>query len=134
VRVCAYPDCSTLVDHGYCPEHTAHGAAQAKAATANADPPRARDPRSLKPAPEQQPTATDRGYDARWRATRKRYLVVHKRCERCGQPATHVHHKDELGPLGPNGHAWSNLEALCGTCHKGHHADETGWGTTAGRR
>lgn len=31
--------------------------------------------------------------------------------------AEHVHHIDNLGPLGPHGHDWDNLMGLTQTCH-----------------
>lgn len=63
---------------------------------------------SLRPSPEQ------RGYDSRWRRTRKRYLREHPTCEEpsCTAPSTDVHHRDGLGPLGPLGHDFRNLLAL----------------------
>lgn len=66
------------------------------------------------------PNSHQRGYDHRWQRTRGEYLAAHPTCERvdCAAPARDVHHLDGLGPLGPRGHDWSNLEALCGTCHK----------------
>lgn len=60
-----------------------------------------------------------RGYDSKWRRTRGRYLSHHPTCEEpgCPQRATDVHHKDGLGPTGPMGHKWANLEALCHSHH-----------------
>lgn len=77
------------------------------------------------------PNARRRGYDYRWSRTRKRYLATHPGCERCGAPAEHVHHVDELGPHGPLGHAAVNLEALCAACHNSHtaRAQPGGWAT-----
>lgn len=67
------------------------------------------------------PSAAVRGYDARWRNTRKAYLAAHPYCEcpECEQipeldrpRAVDVHHLDGLGPNGPYGHDWANLTAL----------------------
>jgi len=53
-------------------------------------------------------------------------------CNRCGQPATMVHHKKRLSPqniydvsvsLNPK-----NLEALCNDCHNAEHSQEHGKG------
>jgi 5-methylcytosine-specific restriction enzyme A len=81
---------------------------------------------------DDRPSASKRGYDARWRATRGRYLGAHRTCEDetgCIADATEVHHLDGLGPKGLNGHEWHNLMALC----KHHHSritarDQSGWG------
>lgn len=93
-RVCAEPGCHYLVRHGpRCPAH---------------DPGRTADTR---------PAASRRGYGARWRHTRTRYLRHHPDCAVCGDRATQVHHLDGQGPLAPAGHAPDNLQALCHSCH-----------------
>ena len=57
-----------------------------------------------------------------WRRCRAAYLAKEPLCERCGKPATQVHHKERLTPdnihdpsvsLNPD-----NLEALCMDCHQ----------------
>lgn len=63
---------------------------------------------------------TKRGYDAKWRRTRARYLRHHPTCEYpdgCKRAAEDVHHLDGKGPLGPAGHDWDNLQALCHSHH-----------------
>ncbi|MGH6657600.1 MAG: HNH endonuclease signature motif containing protein [Actinocrinis sp.] len=74
----------------------------------------------------QRPNATARGYDARWRETRRAYLNGHPYCESDAckalpawkRPAAReVDHIDGLGPLGPRGHDPDNLRALCKPCH-----------------
>lgn len=69
---------------------------------------------------DRRPSAAKRGYDARWRATRARFLRWHPTCEYAGcvEPATEVHHVDGLGPKGPRGHDDGNLAALCSHHHK----------------
>ncbi|MDA2805716.1 HNH endonuclease signature motif containing protein [Nocardiopsis suaedae] len=61
-----------------------------------------------------------------WRRTRRAYLEAHPYCEcdeHAAQPALvrplaeHVHHRDGLGPSGPRGHDWDNLQALTRACH-----------------
>lgn len=65
------------------------------------------------------PSAAERGYDARWRRTRGAFLHDNPTCMHpdCTEPATEAHHRDGLGPLGPNGHELSNLAALCQRHH-----------------
>ncbi|WP_108665159.1 hypothetical protein [Euzebya rosea] len=76
------------------------------------------------------PTATELGYDHHWTRTRNAYAAAHPDCEcggydRCDHPAgsctvqpREVDHVDGLGPLGPHGHDWANLQHLCSTCHR----------------
>lgn len=62
-----------------------------------------------------------------WQRTRRAYLREHPWCE-CAEcmalspllrpVATEVNHTDGLGPLGPRGHDWSNLQAMT----KAHHS------------
>ena len=70
-------------------------------------------------------------YHTRWKSVRAKYLENHKdgMCERCGEnPIEEVHHKIRLTEK--NGHdpriseAWSNLEGLCGKCHKEEHGKQ----------
>ena len=72
---------------------------------------------------------------ARWRSVRDEYLrTVHHVCERCGRPATHVHHRKPLkeGDYFSNFekcYGFANLEALCLECHNnepGHFLDGKG--------
>lgn len=65
------------------------------------------------------PTAAQRGYDAKWQRTRRRYLRTHPHCEQAGclKPAEDVHHLDGKGPHGPRGHDPRNLQALCHRHH-----------------
>jgi 5-methylcytosine-specific restriction endonuclease McrA len=55
--------------------------------------------------------------DPRWKRVRARVLDDRNDCERCGEPATDVHHKDERGLAGPEGYEVANCEALCHSCH-----------------
>lgn len=104
-RVCPTPGCTHLVRgrDRYCEECTrqrqqAHDAAR--------------------------PSSARRGYDARWRAIRDRYLAEHPMCALCGRPASEVHHKLPLRAGGS--HEWSNLQALCKPCHSSQTAKEDG--------
>jgi 5-methylcytosine-specific restriction endonuclease McrA len=66
-------------------------------------------------------------YDSRkWRRVRKAYLESkHYICERCGQPATIVHHKKYLTDSNVENadiaYNIENLEALCLACHNLEH-------------
>lgn len=82
---------------------------------------------------ENRPNATDRGYNAKWRKTRKAFLAAHPDCVECGAPATDVDHIDGLGPLGPAGHDWHNLRSYCHSHHSQRTArDQPAGSTTRG--
>ena len=95
--------------------------------------------RHSKAREEQRPSSTNRGYNARWRATRTAYLETmraqHPRglawCEECKltedvlEHPLEVDHIDGLGPLGPRGHDPANLQALC----RAHHQAKTAYQT-----
>jgi 5-methylcytosine-specific restriction protein A len=89
LTVCTHPGCPELTSTGRCPAH------------------------------RQRASASSRGYDVHWRRTRGRYLKHHPVCETagCTSPAVDVHHLDMLGPNGPDGHRWANLQALCHPHH-----------------
>lgn len=99
LAICTTDDCRNLTDRGACTPCRRRRRVDSEA---------------------RRPSSTERGYDGRWARTREAYLATHPVCERedCTAIATDVHHLDGEGPLGPLGHDWSNLEALCGTCHK----------------
>ena len=68
---------------------------------------------------------------AEWKKCRKDYLKKEPLCQRCGQPATQVHHKIRLTPdniknpdIALN---FDNLEALCEDCHKQEHRPAVRW-------
>jgi 5-methylcytosine-specific restriction protein A len=66
------------------------------------------------------------GYGSGWKRVRDAYIREHPWCERCGEEAQEVHHKDGRSPLEPGANAWSNLAALCRPCHRWvtYHGDE----------
>lgn len=72
---------------------------------------------------DHRPGARRRGYDNRWERTRHAFLRANPNCHEdgCLERATDVHHLDGLGPKGPRGHDWMNLEALC----HAHHSQRT---------
>jgi 5-methylcytosine-specific restriction protein A len=94
--LCRQPYCPNVIERpGYCPEH---------------QPARTR---WGKPT-----SGSRRGYGTRqWRNASKAYLTAHPTCERCGQPATEVHHLDGRHPDEPGANAWTNLLGLCHPCH-----------------
>ena len=59
--------------------------------------------------------------DCRLAFMRSKFFI----CERCGAPATIVHHKEYLTPNNINDPNvtlnWANLEALCMDCHNQEH-------------
>ena len=98
-RPCRYPGCPNLCESGtYCPEHSAES------------PDRLRG------------SATERGYDAKWRRARKRFLQSHPLCANCLSqgvltPATVV---DHIVPhRGDHRLFWDeqNWQPLCKACH-----------------
>ena len=98
-RPCRYPGCPNLCESGtYCPEHSA------------ASPDRLRG------------HAAERGYDAKWRRARKRFLQHHPLCANCLSqgvltPATVV---DHIVPhRGDRALFWDekNWQPLCKSCH-----------------
>ena len=98
VRPCIHPRCPRLIPRGQarCDEHEAKRAAQDVASRG---------------------TATDRGYDSRWRRLRDAHLAAHPLCVGCGEPASIVDHitphrgHDRLR-LDPG-----NLQSVCRGCH-----------------
>ena len=98
-RPCRYPGCPNLCESGtYCPEHSAES------------PDRLRG------------SANERGYDAKWRRARKRFLQRHPLCANCLSqgvltPATVV---DHIVPhRGDHRLFWDeqNWQPLCKACH-----------------
>lgn len=100
-------------------------------------------PDHAKAADERRGSSYERGYDARWVATRNRYLELLRaqdpdglaRCEECGKPESpgepiEVDHIDGLGPLGPRGHDLDNLQGLCRSHHQRKTAIQTNTGGT----
>ena len=107
-RPCWYPGCRNL----NCIEHPRPG--------------------SIRP-PDLRPTAAKRGYGARWRVIRARFLAAHPTCEDCGRPATvpdHVPSRRQLVAMGvPDPDADQYLHPRCRTCHNRHtnRQDGGGW-------
>ena len=66
-----------------------------------------------------------------WKKCRAAYLKKQPLCERCGNPATQVHHKIRLTPANikePDTTLnFNNLEALCDSCHQLEHKPTVRW-------
>ncbi len=98
-RPCRYPGCPNLCDSGvYCCEHIQYSSDRMRGG------------------------ANVRGYDARWRAARDRYLRKHPLCAECRRngkltPATVVDHI--IPHRGDKELFWSeaNWQPLCKGCH-----------------
>ena len=66
-----------------------------------------------------------------WQKCRAAYLKKEPLCERCGMPATQVHHKIKLTPDNIKqpevSLSFDNLEALCTNCHQQEHKPTIRW-------
>lgn len=104
-RVCAEPGCPQLAEvGGYCRAHA----------------------RAKRP-PDERPSASRRGYDAKWRRNRAKFLKANPYCELCGAPSTDVDHRLARAKGGTD--HWDNLQALCHSCHSRKTATQDGgWG------
>lgn len=101
-RICVHPGCPNIVNTpgvSRCPLHQAEYE-------------RLHDAR--------RPTASQRGYDRKWKKVRDKFLAEHPFCEICGAPATLPHHVIRKRIGGPDEEG--NLIALCKQCHGKHHA------------
>lgn len=70
-------------------------------------------------SPDPRPSASERGYDQKWRRIRAAFLKKYSACAVCGAEATEVDHITPLKDGGTN--EWSNLQPLC----KSHHSQKT---------
>lgn len=104
-RPCRKPGCGKLTTDrsGYCDEHKEYGE-QKKIAW-------------FKIADKRKESSAKRGYGSAWRKLRAAKLRQNPLCERCGEPATVVHHKDHNSW----NDFWDNLESVCRNCHEEHH-------------
>lgn len=109
LQLCTEIGCGTLVAYGKCESHRLEQRII-----------------SWQRADSSRPSAAKRGYDTKWRAFRREYLLRHPACTGPAcmalpfylrPPATDVDHIDGLGPLGPHGFDEANLQALCHSCH-----------------
>lgn len=107
---CSYPGCPELSHERYCVKHKRQTAKQYD---------------------KQRGTAAQRGYNARWRRARRRYLMDNPLCVMCKekgviQAATDVDHI--IPHKGDQDLFWdeSNWQALCASCHSRKTARENG--------
>lgn len=99
-RSCSVADCPRLVVTGRCPQHAL--------------------PRPV----DIRPSSTQRGYGSKWRFIRAQYLKAHSFCVVCGAPSTEP---DHIIPRARGGtDVWTNLRALCHSCHSRKTALEDG--------
>jgi 5-methylcytosine-specific restriction protein A len=114
-RPCRWPGCPEIIPPQgapYCPAHASEASRQYEA---------------------QRPSSSRRGYGANWRKVRAMYLARCPICEdpegqhRGGPPvlASEVHHIKPLAEGGTN--KFSNLQALCKSCHSRLTAKASGW-------
>ena len=105
-RPCRQPGCPALTDRrdGYCEQHAGYGHKMYKLSRAD--------------------TGEQKLYQsARWRKLREQKLAEDPFCEACARAkparitaATIVHHRSPL-KQGGDPFEWSNLEAICASCH-----------------
>ena len=101
----------TTLRHGFCPRCAPAEEARLEAMRQRTD--------------DARPSASDRGYDLKWRRVRAQFLKAHPTCT-CGDPATEV---DHMLPLRLGGtHRWENLRPLCKRCHSSRTARDHGFG------
>jgi hypothetical protein len=87
--LCSHPNCPNIVDKpGRCPDH-----------------PRPGNWASM-------PTGGE--YGAAWQRARAAQLAARPDCERCGQPASEVHHRNHNA----RDHSEANRESVCHACHR----------------
>jgi 5-methylcytosine-specific restriction protein A len=87
--LCAEPRCPVILEHrGYCQEHRRAG------------------------------QSSTPGYGRKWRRVRDRFIQAHPTCDLCDAPAADVHHRDHRSPTEGGANEWSNLQALCRSCHR----------------
>jgi 5-methylcytosine-specific restriction protein A len=94
------------------------------------------DPEHKHKVKDRRPSPRKKGFNAKWERTRRAFLTMFPICqwhEGCMKPALHVHHLDGLGPDGPRGHDWGNLQGLCHPHHSTITAQEQpgGWNVRA---
>lgn len=99
-RLCAEPGCHELVSRGRCARHA-----------------------NMPKRPDLRESAARRGYDATWAKCRAAFLRANPICHDCGAALLdqkrrgHVHHVQKLADRPDLRLDWSNLMALCDSCH-----------------
>jgi 5-methylcytosine-specific restriction protein A len=75
----------------------------------------ARDKERRRANPVKRPSASSQGYGVDWRKLRAAFLAEHPTCVICGAPAIVADHVIPKAAGGDDD--WSNLQALCRSCH-----------------
>lgn len=108
-KPCRFPGCPRLTDSRYCEIHE----------------------KQINQSYEkyERPYSSSERYGKRWEKIRNAYIAAHPLCEDCIEfgltpysPSQEVHHIKPLSKGGTN--AFSNLRALCKSCHSKHTAEE----------
>lgn len=98
---CRKPGCPAIVEGDFCDDHP-----------------------DRKRSEDDRPSASERGYDSRWRKVRRRYLVLNTLCEdpysRHGEFPPDAKEVDHIVPVKEDGAKYDprNLQALCRGCHE----------------
>lgn len=97
-------DCGLSSPGERCPTHSAEFAAASREAD------------------KRRGTRIERGYDAKWRRNRARFLAAHPICIDCGGPATVADHdpvsrRELVAQSDPHPDAWQHLKPRCRNCH-----------------
>ena len=101
---CRQPGCPELLQRpGWCEEHRE---------------------RNRKQYEDRSERAADRAFygSSAWRKVRHQKLSRTPGCERCGQPASQVHHRRPRKQVPELALVIENLESLCASCHSRHEA------------
>lgn len=67
-------------------------------------------------AEQRRGSASQRGYDVKWRRIRAKFIAAHPWCEWHGPPVRTEEVDHRNGDSSDN--RWVNLRPLCSTCHK----------------
>ena len=98
-RQCNKPNCKALTSERFCAVHKALTEAEYD---------------------KQRGNSGERGYTHQWSKVRTMKLNAAPLCQRCGQAAVLVHHRDR----DPKNSIEANLESMCSDCHVKEHKDE----------
>lgn len=80
------------------------------------------------------PSASQRGYDAAWKAVRRQFIAAHPTCSHagCNAPTTDVDHIISIRQRPDLRLSWSNLRGFCHPHHSARTAREQSFGRTGG--
>ena len=103
-KICRYIGCNALTNETYCDRHRRPKKTRV-------------DPEAHRRYDAGRRSSHARGYDRRWYKFRAAYLARHPWCDRCGGPATEIHHVKPLRLSTELKYEEDNLVALCKPCH-----------------